>query len=117
MFRATLKSLAAHKLRLALTAIAIVLGVAFMAATFVLTDTVKHTFDKLFAQTTVGKDLVVRSVAPYGNNTRADFQGSVRPPVPDSLLATIKAVPGVRDAAGIVMNEWARVRYAGGAVR
>ena len=57
MFRATLKSLAAHKVRLALTAIAIVLGVAFMAGTFVLTDTVKHSFDGLFQQTTVNKDI------------------------------------------------------------
>ena len=106
MFRATLKSLLAHKLRLALTAIAIVLGVAFMAATFVLTDTVKHSFDTLFAQTAVGKDLVVRAVAPYGNSSSGrDFGGAVRPPVPDSLVAKVKAVPGVRDASGLIMGQ------------
>ena len=42
MLNATLKSLLAHKLRLALTALAVVLGVAFISGTFVLTDTIKH---------------------------------------------------------------------------
>jgi len=100
MFRATIKSLAAHKVRLALTAIAIVLGVAFMAGTFVLTDTVKHSFDTLFQQTTAGKDIVVQGVAPYGTGGR-DFGGQgTRLPVPASLVPTIRAVPGVADAEG-----------------
>jgi putative ABC transport system permease protein len=92
MLKATLKSLLAHKLRLALTALAVVLGVAFMAGTFVLTDTIKHTFDTLFQQTSAGKDAVVRATAPYGNS--GDFTGN-RPLTPDSLLATVQAVPGV----------------------
>ncbi|HEY2429115.1 MAG TPA: FtsX-like permease family protein, partial [Acidimicrobiales bacterium] len=105
MFRATIKSLAAHKVRLALTAIAIVLGVAFMAGTFVLTDTVKHSFDALFQQTSVGKDIVVQGVAPYGTGGRGFDQGSNRPLVPDSLIARIRSVPGVRDAQGAVQGE------------
>ena len=92
MLKATLKSLLAHKLRLALTAVAVVLGVAFMAGTFVLTDTIKHTFDTLFQQTSAGKDAVVRAVAPYGNN--GDFTGN-RPLTPDSLLSTVQGTPGV----------------------
>ena len=55
MWKTTWKNLVAHKLRLSLTALSVVLGVAFMAGTFVLTDTLKHTFDSLFAQTSVGK--------------------------------------------------------------
>jgi putative ABC transport system permease protein len=96
MFKATIKSLIAHKLRLALTALAVVLGVAFMSGTFVLTDTIKHTFNTLFQQTSVGKDAVVRAVAPYGGNS-TDFN-SDRPLTPESLLATVQATPGVAAA-------------------
>ncbi len=54
MWRTARKNLYAHKLRLALTALAVVLGVAFMAGTFVLTDTLKHDVDGIFKQTTAG---------------------------------------------------------------
>ncbi len=103
MFNATLKSLAAHKVRLALTAISIVLGVAFVAGTFVLTDTVKHSFDSLFQQVDAGKDIVVQGVAPYGTGGRRAFGGS-RVPVPASLVATVKGVAGVADAEPLVQG-------------
>ncbi len=48
MLRATLKGLLAHKLRLALTGVAIVIGVTFVSGTFVLTDTLHNTFTTLF---------------------------------------------------------------------
>lgn len=99
MFKATLKSVLDHKLRLSLTALAVVLGVAFMAGTFVLTDTIKHTFDVLFAQTSAGKDAVVRAIAPYGNN--GSFGGN-RPLTPESLLASVQSAPGVSAADGSV---------------
>ncbi|HLY81746.1 MAG TPA: FtsX-like permease family protein [Acidimicrobiales bacterium] len=104
MWHATFKSLLAHKLRLALTALSVVLGVAFMAGTFVLTDTIKHTFDALFAQTSVGKDVVVRAVAPYGTGGRDSGAGGVRPLTPDSFLATVRSVPGVAAADGSVQG-------------
>jgi putative ABC transport system permease protein len=43
MLNLTLKGLWAHKLRYALTGLAVVLGVAFMAGTMVLTDTMQKT--------------------------------------------------------------------------
>jgi putative ABC transport system permease protein len=46
----TIKGLLAHKLRLGLTALAIVLGVTFIAETFVLTDTLHNTFNTLFGK-------------------------------------------------------------------
>src|SRR6516162_9626419 len=104
MLRATLRSLAAHKVRLALTALAIVLGVAFMAGTFVLTDTVKHSFDNLFQQVNAGKDIVVQGVAPYGTGGRGSF-GNQRVPVPASLVATVRGVPGVADAQPLVQGQ------------
>ncbi len=48
MWKVTIKGLLAHKLRLALTALAIVLGVTFISGTFVLTDTLHNTFSNLF---------------------------------------------------------------------
>jgi putative ABC transport system permease protein len=51
MLRATLKSLLAHKLRLVLSAVAVTLGVAFVAGSFVFTDTIRKTFDDLLNQT------------------------------------------------------------------
>lgn len=103
MLKTTLRSVLAHKLRLALTALAVVLGVAFMAGTFVLTDTIKHTFDSLFQQTSAGKDAVVRAVAPYGNGD-ANF-GTNRPLTPESLLTAIRSVPGVAAADGSVSGQ------------
>jgi len=106
MWKATRSSILAHKLRLALTGLAIVLGVAFMAGTLVLTDTIKHTFNDLFAQTAIGKDVVVEGIQTYGSGRPGSggLNGD-RPDVPESLLAMIKAVPGVRDASGIVDGE------------
>ncbi len=57
MWRVTIKGLLAHKLRLALTALAIVLGVTFIAGTFVLTDTLHNTFDNLFGNIYQNVDL------------------------------------------------------------
>src|ERR1700758_3092225 len=101
MFKATLKSLAAHKVRLALTGLAIVLGVSFMAGTFVLTDTVKHSFDNLFQQVNANVDIVVQGRAPYGTGGVNNI-GQNRPPVPASVLPAVQGVPGVRDAEPII---------------
>ena len=60
MFQTTLKNLAARKLRLLTTSFAVLLGVAFMAGTLVLTDTIGKTFDGLFAEANDGTDAYVR---------------------------------------------------------
>ena len=103
MFKATLKSIAAHKLRLALTALAVVLGVAFMCGTFVLTDTIKHTFNQLFQQTSAGINAVVRGVAPYGSGASGPDNGNGnRSLTPESLIGTVRSAPGVEAADGSV---------------
>src|SRR5437588_1253826 len=61
VLRATVKSLLARKLRLVLTALAIVLGVGFTAGTFVLTDTALKSFDDLFGQVYANTDVVVQA--------------------------------------------------------
>ena len=61
MFTLTLKELAARKLRLLTTALAVLLGVAFMAGTMVFTDTIGATFDSVLADADEGVDAYVRS--------------------------------------------------------
>jgi putative ABC transport system permease protein len=93
----TWKGLLAHKIRLATTAIAVLIGVAFMAGTLVLTATIGSTFDGLYADINAGTDVVVRGA----QSVNAGF-GDVRGPVPESVLATVQAVDGVRIAEGNV---------------
>ena len=63
MFNLTRKGLWAHKVRFVLTGLAVVLGVAFMAGTMILTDTMGKTFDGLFATSNEGIDVVVHRTA------------------------------------------------------
>src|ERR1700727_70203 len=97
MWRVTIKGLLAHKLRLALTALAIVIGVTFIAGTFVLTDTLHSTFNSLFSNIYQNIDFQVRGVAQFGSGGAA-----TRNPVPASVLSTVRGVPGVEAADGSV---------------
>ena len=99
MLRAVLKGLLAHKLRLFLTAIAVVLGVAFVAGTFVLTDTIDKTFNTLFTEISAGTDITVRAESGFGDDANLDVS---RNTIPSSLLAAVRAVPGVEAADGTV---------------
>ncbi len=96
MWRTTVKGLIAHKLRFALTGLAVLLGVAFMAGTLVLTDTVGKAFDDLFADVNEGVDADLRAKSPF-----EDQQGqAVRPRIPEDLLGEVRAVDGVKVADG-----------------
>jgi putative ABC transport system permease protein len=98
MRNVTIKGLLAHKLRLALTALAIVLGVTFISGTFVLTDTLNNTFSTLFGSIYSKVDFQVRGDAQLGS-TGAN---ATRNPIPESLLTTIRQLPGVQAAQGAV---------------
>ena len=96
-----LKGLLAHKLRLGLTAAAIVIGVSFVAATFVLTDTLNHTFERLFADLTAGVDVSVRGVDALGDDGGPPgARGEGRERIPDAVLGRVRRTPGVRVAEG-----------------
>jgi len=97
MGKATLKGLLAHKFRLAATALAIVLGVSFVAGTYVLTDTINATFTNLFDEVTKGIDVAVRSRDVFTGQ-----MGEVRDPIPEEVLNEVKAVDGVKVAEGSV---------------
>lgn len=102
MGKVTLKNLFGRKFRLVLTSLAVVMGVAFMAGTFVLTDTLGNVFDDLFADTTKGVDAVARAKEPF----EAQGQNPVdtRPPVPEALDAAVRDIPGVELAQGNVFQ-------------
>ena len=97
MRKVTLRGLLAHKLRLALTALAIVLGVTFISGTFVLTDTLNSTFSTLFTSVYSKIDFQVRGVAQFGSGS-----GATRNPLPESLLTRVQSVPGVGGTYGEV---------------
>ncbi len=97
MWRITVKGLRAHKLRLALTALAIVLGVTFLTGTLVLTDTLNNSFTTLFGQVYQNTNFEVRGVAAFPTSGAA---GAIRKPIPESIIAAVKDVPGVAVAEG-----------------
>jgi len=98
MWKATIKGLLAHKLRLALTALAIVLGVMFVTGTLVLTDTLHNTFTTLFDNIYQKIDFVVREKAAFSESAGT----AARRPIAESVAATVRAVPGVQYAEGTV---------------
>ena len=97
MWRVTLKGVAGHSVRYALTALAVMLGVAFMASTLVLTDTISHTFDQLYNSIYQSTTAVVRAkpgYTPPGTNFT-----NQRSRIDARLVGTVRSVPGVRAAA------------------
>ena len=124
MWNQAIKNLAAHKLRLALTAVAVVLGVAFMAGTLVLTGTIKHDIDGLFNQTTAGYSVVVRATTPYsasgvfsGGGGGGGGAANSRPQTPESLIPSIRSTPGVSDAVGSLQGQVELVSSEGKAIK
>ncbi len=99
MFASTLRGMVAHKVRLLLTTASIALGVAFLAGTLILTDTMSLAFTQLFGKIGAGTDAVVRTEAAY---KQAEGSGLTRGPISASVLDQVKAVDGVRVAEGSV---------------
>jgi putative ABC transport system permease protein len=98
MWRAVLKGLLAHKVRLALTSLAIVLGVGFISGTYVLTDTMNKAFDRVFAEGSAGIDVLVRA------QSENEFESLTPEGVSESLLEDIERVDGVLAANGTVQG-------------
>ncbi|MXQ67777.1 FtsX-like permease family protein [Actinomadura rayongensis] len=98
MTKVTLRNLMAHKVRLLLTGVAVLLGVAFVAGTLMFTDTMSKQFDDLF--NSVGKNVAVDVRAK--KVTGGDEDGQNAQPIPASLVDKLKTVPGVKSAEGQV---------------
>lgn len=101
MFRAMFRSMLVHRLRLALTGLAIALGVAFMAGSFVFSATLTHSLDTLFAQASTGTDVSVLHSTPPGAGVGP---GSSAKPVPASILTRVRQVSGVSVADGEISD-------------
>jgi putative ABC transport system permease protein len=93
-----LKSLWARKARALGTTLAVVIGVAFVAGSFVLTDTIFAAFDEIFSESLNGTSVVVTAENPVEQDN-----GEV-PTVSASLLPRIEATPGVKLAAGAIFT-------------
>jgi putative ABC transport system permease protein len=94
--RFALKGILGRKLRTVLTALAIVLGVAMVSGTFVLTDSIDDAFNTIFTDVYRGTDATITGKTAFdlGDN------GSVAPPFDESLLPKVKALPETGAAVG-----------------
>jgi len=97
MTRLAFRSLASRPLRTVLTALAILLGVAMITGTYVLTDQIDNGFKDIFQTSFKGTAV---QVAPKTSFAATDGSGTVTQSLDDGLLATVAAVPGVARAAG-----------------
>ncbi len=102
MIGVALKGLLGRKLRAALTAGAIVLGVAMISGTYVLTDTIKAAFSTVFTEVYKNTDAVITGKSAIGGNAN---NGVILPSLPQSLLARVRALPGVEVAEGGINDE------------
>ncbi len=93
MIRISIKDLLGRKLRLALTSLAIVMGVAMVSGTFILTDTINAAFTQIFSTAYSNSDAVVTGKEEFGGSTNA-------PSFSQTTLTKIKALPQVADATG-----------------
>ncbi|MFI1657768.1 ABC transporter permease [Streptomyces sp. NPDC020472] len=100
VLKTSLRNFFAHKGRMALSAVAVLLSVAFVSGTLVFTDTMNTTFDKLFAST--ASDV---TVSPKGVAGDDEIPQNGRPEsLPASLVEKVRKVEGVKDAQGSVTS-------------
>jgi putative ABC transport system permease protein len=100
--RFALRALVGRKLRAFLTGIAIVLGVAMISGTYILTDTVDRAFKNLFTESYAGTDAVVTG---KGLDITIDGATVPPPPVDEGVLETVRGVPEVALATGQIFDE------------
>ena len=97
MIKVALKGILGRKLRAILTASAVVLGVAMVSGTYVLTDTIQAAFTSVFTNVYAKTDAVISAKSAIGNSNN----GQVVPPsFPASLLGKVRGLPGVAQAEG-----------------
>ena len=96
MIKVALKGLAGRKVRALLTALAVVIGISMVSGTYILTDTMKQSFDGLFTATYDKTDAVISGKEIVKGTTA----GSAR--IPASLLTQVQKLPEVGAAGGSV---------------
>lgn len=99
MIEVVFRGLLSRKLRTALTMIAILLGVAMISGTYILTDTINASFSQIFNQANSKTDVVVSGKQAIGS------QFSQPPAFPESLLTVVRNTPGVASASGAIGDQ------------
>jgi putative ABC transport system permease protein len=102
MVTVALKGLAGRKVRALLTAIAIVLGVAMISGTYILTDTINSGFNTIVVNSYKNADVVISGEAAFKNT---NGNGVETPTFPQDVLPKVKALPDVAAAAGSVTSD------------
>ncbi|MDO0927347.1 FtsX-like permease family protein [Streptomyces sp. TG1A-8] len=106
VLKTSMRNFFAHKGRMALSAIAVLLSVGFVSGTLVFTDTMNTTFDKLFQATSSDVTVSAGSASDSGETTSR----TGKPPVmPASVLDEVRRARGVRSAEGTVSSSAATV--------
>ncbi len=102
MWKITLKGVRSHKVRLVLTTVSVVLGVAFVSGTYVLTDTMQAVFDDLVRGGSQTIDVMIRPAVAedIAIGSEASYYGA--PTLPEDLVSEVGAVEGVERAEGSV---------------
>jgi putative ABC transport system permease protein len=96
--RLAIRSLWARKVRAVATALAVILGVAFIAGSYVLTDTISAAFDEIFSESLKGTAVVITAQNPVKQ------EGGEVPTIPTSYLPEVQKVRGVKEAAGAIFT-------------
>ncbi len=102
MIKFALKGLLTRKLRTALTAVAIVLGVAMISGTYVLTDSIDSAFDQIFTDVRQGSNVVISGKSAFD---LSEGSGVTEPTLDESLLGEVRELPGVGEAEGSVDSD------------
>ncbi|MDF2267024.1 FtsX-like permease family protein [Streptomyces coacervatus] len=101
VLKTSMRNFFAHKGRMALSAVAVLLSVAFVCGTLVFTDTMNSTFDKLFQATSSDVTVSAKGASDSGETT----SDNGKPPVmPASVVGKVRAAQGVKSAAGTVFS-------------
>jgi putative ABC transport system permease protein len=98
MRRAAVRGLLGRKLRTSLTALAVVLGVAMVSGTYVLTDGISHAFDSIFSDSYAGTSAVISGREVVGESASGNAT------VPESLVGRVRKLPGVASASGAIFD-------------
>jgi putative ABC transport system permease protein len=100
MWRVALRNIGSHKVRLALTLLTIVLGIAFITGTYVFTDSLKKQFDDLVAVRAA--DVSVAPASDFAGLAGGSAQQA--PTMSEDEVATVAAVPGVAAASPVILS-------------
>jgi putative ABC transport system permease protein len=99
MLALTLRGVVARKTRGVLTGLAVFLGVAMIAGTLMLTDSVNNSFDDIFSESNSGVAVSIKT-----KETIKDSRGALPPAFDAAVLEKVRAVDGVAAAAGGIFD-------------